>query len=761
MGNISSDSIDWRYVMGRPGFSRLFWLAILLMIVTAAVVLWIVLRHRAQDIRNVILISIDTCRSDYLSCYGYPRQTTPNIDRLADQGVLFENTISPVPITLPAHSTMMTGTIPPYHGVRNNIGYQLSQPNQTLAEMLSTEGFRTAAIVSAFVLDSRFGMAQGFESYNDRFVNVRHALSGDERIGQETTRFALEWLDEHKSEKFFLFLHYYDPHDDYEAPEPFATEYADNPYAGEIAYTDHCIGRVIEKIKEIGLYDSSLIIITSDHGEMLGEHGELTHTYFVYKSAVKVPLIFKLPGRTNSRRVPDCVGLVDILPTICRILGIDRPEKIQGRDLSPYFKGKPPLDKNRSLYSESIVPTRYGANTLMALTTDRYKYIQSIRPELYDIVQDPNEQNNLFEKLTERGAAFERQLQQVLEQTLAKDIASNQMGLTAQDLYRLESLGYVGGTNDQGLFDPNQDDAKDLIDFHVSFKQALIYEHKGQYEQCKQILRKLSLERPTFPETFAKLAKIAFQEQKFQEALEPFYALIKLNPNDSDAEANLGITLANLGRLDDAIIHLNKAIQIDPTNSPAHHSLASLLQKQGKPDQALVNYNKAVELGLQTAQIYYDLAGLWSAKGDLDKALSYYFKSLQVNPRDTKAHNLVAAIFFRQRKWNDAVKHYETSLKIKPDQITALNNISWICSTKLNDPDKARELALQACKLGNYSQPAALDTLAIAYAASGDFDLAVETVQKAITLAGDRVDKDIIQDMRKRLDLYQNKQPYR
>ena len=248
--------------MDRPISLRLFWVAMLLMIVTAAVAIWIFLRLQQQDIRNVILISIDTCRSDYLSCYGYPQKTTPNIDQVADHGVVFENTISPVPITLPAHSTMMTGTIPPYHGVRNNIGYQLSQSNQTLAEILSTEGFRTAAIVSNFVLDSKFGMAQGFESYNDRFVNVRHALSGDERIGEETSRFALEWLNEHKSEKFFLFLHYYDPHDDYEAPEPFAAKYADNSYAGEIAYTDHCIGRVIEKIKEVGLYDSSLIVIT-------------------------------------------------------------------------------------------------------------------------------------------------------------------------------------------------------------------------------------------------------------------------------------------------------------------------------------------------------------------------------------------------------------------------------------------------------------------------------------------------------------------
>ena len=328
-------------------------------------------------------------------------------------------------------------------------------------------------------------------------------------------------------------------------------------------------------------------------------------------------------------------------------------------------------------------------------------------------------------------------------------------------MHRLESLGYVGATKDQGQFGQSQEDAKDLIDFHVSFKQALMFKHKGQLKQCKQLLKTLSLERPTFPETFLELAKIAFQEQKFEEALEPFSTALTLYPENTDAETNLGVALINLGRHDDAIIHLNKAIQIDPKNYSAHHVLASLLQKTDKLDQALVHYHKAIELGLQTAQIYCDLAGVWSAKGDPNKALSYYAKSLQINPRDTYVHNLVAAIFFRQRQWNEVIKHYEQSLRIKPGQITALNNISWICSTKLNDPDKARELALQACKLGNYEQPAALDTLAIAYAASGDFELAVETVQKAITLAGNGVDEHIIQAMTKRLHLYQNRQPYR
>ena len=253
------------------------------------------------DITNVLLISIDTCRADHLSCYGYKSKTTPNIDALAAEGILFENVITTNPQTLPAHSSMLTGTISPYHGVHDNNGYHLEQSNVSLAEILKDAGFTTGGIISATVLNSQLGIAQGFDTYHERFEKYLQGNIAVQRRGGETTAVALDWLEKNKDKKFFLFLHYFDPHLAYQPPEPFASQFAQNLYAGEIAYTDYCIGQVLGKLKKLDLYDSTLIIITSDHGEMLGEHAEQTHGYFIYQSAIRVPLFSNYQGKTSPQ----------------------------------------------------------------------------------------------------------------------------------------------------------------------------------------------------------------------------------------------------------------------------------------------------------------------------------------------------------------------------------------------------------------------------------------------------------------------------
>ena len=291
---------------------------------------------KSEPIRHIILISIDTCRADHLSCYGYPQKTTPNIDQFAQEGILFKNVMTPLPMTLPAHISMLTGQNPLYHNVHNNTN-RLGQSNLTLQEILQSNDFVTGAILSSFVLDSQFGLNQGFDSYNDRFEKSVHGVDGNERHGEEASRVAIKWIEENRDEKFFLFLHYYDPHHVYEPPEPFASRFHDSPYAGEIAFTDHCIGQVIQKLKELDLYDSTLIIIAGDHGEMLGEHGEVTHQYFIYQGAIRVPLILKLPEQQKAKKIKDCVGLVDIVPTICSLLDIKPQPQMQGRNLVDYF----------------------------------------------------------------------------------------------------------------------------------------------------------------------------------------------------------------------------------------------------------------------------------------------------------------------------------------------------------------------------------------------------------------------------------------
>ena len=549
-----------------------------------------------KNIRNVVLISIDTCRADYLSCYGYPRNTTPNIDTLASEATVFENAISPIPITLPAHSSMLTGTIPPYHGVHDNGDYRLDDSNVTLAEILKQKGFTTGGIISAVVMDSMFGIDQGFDTYNDRFEEERVAVSIiTERIGAEASRFAVTWLQQHKNDKFFLFLHYFDPHAEYVPPEPFASKFKHNPYAGEVAYTDHCIGLVLNKLKELGLYESTLIVITSDHGEMCLEHGELTHGYFIYQSALKVPLIFKLPGKVKPRRIKDIVGLIDITPTICSLLGVEMPSQVHGVDLSAYIKGHQPKVQDRYVFCECFTATKYNGNSLLGVVTDRWKYIQTTRPELYDIVKDPHETNNLINELPHQGRILQDRLKQILEKAARKDEMNDKVELDNENRKQLESLGYVAdGIVEDFDFDRTKDDPKDLLDFHNTNMKLLFLLSKKIYDQAEVLAEKL--------------------------------------------------------------------------------------------------------------------------------------------------------------------------VRQKPGWFKALNNLAWIKATHPNpdnrNPDEAVKLALRACKLTGYNRIDVLDTLAVAYAAIGEFGKAIETSKKALSLAEAKNEKKLADEIRRHLALFERGLPY-
>lgn len=487
-------------------------------LIGTAIVLFLAV-NRKPGISHVVLISVDTCRADYFSCYGYPRKTTPHVDALSEQAVRFEYVVSPVPITLPAHSSMLTGKIPPAHGVHNNIGYKLAPSHVTLQELLREQGYKTGAIVSAFVLDQRMGLSQGFDTYYDEFDGHHTGPCGSERKGGQTTDLALDWLEKNANRKSFLFLHYYDPHDTYEPPEPYASQYADNLYAGEIAYTDDCIGRVIEKLKELGIYDSTLLIVTGDHGEMLGEHGEEEHTYFIYESAIRVPLLVKLPGQENGHVVPEPVGLVDLFPTICAQLGLEMPQAVQGYDLSPFLKGLLPASYERFVYSESVGPTRIGASSLASVSTGRWKYIQAPRAELYDISVDPDEQNNLFKYEHQRARILADKLKETVEKSLQADL-ENRIDLDAESIRRLESLGYLAGKSDGELvFDEDQDDPKDYVHVYVKFDQAMELRDEKKYDEAEEMLRGLIPERPEFQEIYATLGEIGLLRGNYDQAV--------------------------------------------------------------------------------------------------------------------------------------------------------------------------------------------------------------------------------------------------
>jgi len=560
----------------------------------------------SKDIQQVVLISIDTCRADHIGCYGYSRNTTPNIDALAREGNLFNHVISPVPLTLPAHSSMLTGTIPLYHKVRDNIGYKLDESYTTLAEMMKTKGFTTAAFIGAYVMDSEFGLSQGFDIYDDEIADSGDISSAvNERTANQITLLANNWLTNHRNDKFFLFLHYYDPHSGYKVHPEFnfqsfiGVQTIRDKYDSEIAFTDHYIGEVINKLKNLGLYESTLIIVTADHGESLNhQHDETGHSYFIYHTTVHVPLIIKIPGVSTSRRFHQTVGLVDILPTICSLTGIEVADHIQGVDLCSYLENKIPDSNDRHLYCESLTPTIYGAGSLRGLVSNQWKYIHTIRPELYNLTEDPHEKTNLLEKHPQQAKALKSDLMDLLGK-YEDTAAAGKIALKPEAIKRLESLGYVSGRiNEATDLQANQEDPKDLIYLANLFEEFTSFCNFKENDKAYDHYLKLQKERPEFehPAIYLFLHERALEAKNYPEAVLQLQNLLELGYKPFGVNHLLGEVLTIMKRTDEAIKHLEVALSIKPKSAITYHQMAIAYATGGKFKHAAQSEKKAIEL---------------------------------------------------------------------------------------------------------------------------------------------------------------------
>ena len=798
--------------MSYRAFTRLRALFIVVVVVAAGVVGWFLVCGR-RPIRNVILISIDTCRADHLNCYGFTRKTTPNIDAIAGEGILFKNAITPIPLTLPAHSSMLTGTYPLYHKVRDNLNHKLDESNVTVAEILRKQGYTTGAVVSCFVLDRQFGTGQGFDSYNDKFENPI-GPQDFERRGDEASRFACNWLEEHRDEPFFLFLHYFDPHTDYDPPEPFATIYADDLYTGEIAYTDHCLAQVIDKLKGLGLYDSILIIIVGDHGEGLGEHGEAEHGYYIYEPMIKVPFIVRPPGCRKPGRVDGIVSLVDVVPTILSYLGIPIPAHVQGKDLSGYCGGRT-FSPQRYLYCESLTATKYGCNPLLGLIDEQWKYIETTRPELYELAGDPLEENNLIEKEAKRAWFMQAHLQE-LTAKLASDIAiDSELRLDDKSRRRLESLGYVGTAvvDASGKFDQTKPDPKDLISYHEDNQRVVYLISHERLDEAKAICERMLADWPDMPDTYLQLGRVTFEKGEFAESIThnaKYLALVSqvdvqhpespvFNPNKPTFMTHnlLGAAYYQLEQYDKAVEHYTAVLAIKSGQPDMHNNLASAFFKLGKTERAAEHWTEALRLKPGWPEVHNNLAGAYyrldkideaiehwaealrlkpdwtevrdnlnklTARKERDAEIAQYTEMLQRNPDDPNTHSKLAAAFYRKGDVEKAIEHWTKVVEFKPDAAEVKNNLAWVLATvedeKLRNPGEAVRLAEGACELTDYNQPEMLDTLGVAYAAAGRFDEAVEIAEKARELAVASGRKELVSDIEKHLELYKVNKPY-
>jgi len=555
---------------------------------------------------------------------------------------------------------MLTGLIPPYHGVRDNAHDRLDPGHTTLAELLRARGLATAAFVGAFVLDSRFGLDQGFEHYDDRLERVGgvHAI-GETPAGEISDR-AIDWLETHGDRPFFLFLHYYDPHMPYEPPEPFATEMRGDPYAGEIAYADASIGRVLDRLRQLGIYDSTLIVVTGDHGEMLGEHGEETHTYFVYEGAVRVPLVIRLPGQSVARRVTQPVGLVDITPTVAGLLDVRLPDEVQGRDLSPLLRGEPALESPHDMYCESVEPTQYGCNPLLALVTERWKYIETTRPELYDLTADPAETHNLIAERPEIGGDLRERLVALLRRAPSESTPGGTLDAEARE--RLRGLGYVSGTDaTEWRLDPSRDDPKDLIGFHRRHLAVNDLITAGDLSEARRMARTMIEERAGFVGGHLQLALIARRLGENERAIEHYTRALVLRPDRVDIHNDVGALLAMAGRPDEAIEHYRQALARRPEYLEARHNLANALLRAGHIDQAVAQYRLALEQEPDSAGTWLNLGLAQWAAADRDAAIESYRRAVDLAPDDRRSRQILARALTESGRRGESPKSLERS----------------------------------------------------------------------------------------------------
>lgn len=634
---------------------------------------------------NVVLVTIDTLRADRLGCYGYADIETPHLDRLATEGILFESALTTVPFTLPAHSSIMTGVYPPVHGVRENVGYALDERLPTLAEDLSAAGRRTGGFVSAFVLDGRWGIDRGFDRYYDEFkVQDMGMLNigAVQREGTETIEQAEAWLDETSGSPFFLWLHLFEPHDPYEAPEPYASRYPQRPYDAEVAYTDSLVGRLREMLEGRDLLERTLLIVTGDHGEGLGDHGEYFHGYFVYDSTARVPLIVRLPGaRLGGRRVAAAVSHVDLRPTVLEALGRPAPaipSRQGGRSLLPLLLGLD--DGERSAYVESYYSLyHYGWAPLRAIHTGPLKFIDAPEPELYRLAEDPGETENVV-----RGARVEarglrdRLLGMIRDFDRAGSGDAARPDLDQETLAQLQALGYLAGSGSRaeapedlsGLADP-----KGKIAVHRAIMLAQSDIGKGETAAARErLLEAIELD-PGVVDAQQMLGNLHQREGEYEAAIAYFQNALGRNPDHQASLMGLADSYLWLGRAEDALVGFERLRGLAPHDSKAAIASTEILVDLGRQAEALEVAESAARYEHAPALVHNQHGELLALAGRVGEAEKAFEQAIRVNDRPVQPHFNLAVLHEERGETARAIERYKEALARMPWHYRTLFNL--------------------------------------------------------------------------------------
>ncbi len=817
---------------------------------------------------NVLLITLDTTRADRIGCYGHAAASTPALDALAARGTLFERAYSQVPLTTPSHCSLFTGRYPKEHGVRNNGRGSLGESFPTLATTFKEHGYATGAFVAAFVLDKRYGLNRGFDVYDDDLgkATLEMQRMDAHRPGGAVTEPALRWLDSVKEQRFFCWLHYYDPHDPYEPPAEFRESHVD-PYDGEIAFMDAQIKRVLDWLDTNRLTDRTLVIAVGDHGESFGEHGEHGHTNFLYETNLHVPLIFAHPGviRENAR-VSSVVEVVDLFPTVLELFGWSVPQGLESRSLAGVFTGRELSP--RASYAESLyVRDLFGWAEQRSLTSYRWKYISSTRPELYDLQADPAEKQNLVPE--QPGMTFE--MLTSLKQKYAS-MASGEAGAVALDesaRRRLESLGYLSGAEvpedflTEGLLEPKDkietiqavnllrpkllagEFAEVLPKLEIVAERnpdasmihsmlGLCYKGLGRTKEAIRAFEKTVALSPTNPMVLAELGDALANSGRLDEAVELLKTSFAIDGESVKTRAHLAEALRRLGRMDEALPHCRFVFrELHPKEADDYETLSFLLANRGFTAEAVEHYRQAIsgspsnpqvgfafnlamirmghaapagdnlremiqynpemgpaliqagvdraekglseeskhifELGVTIPPLaqdaHFNLAVLASSAGDVREAVRHYERVLEVEPSYEKVVGELSKIYLANRRIADAIRVLDGAVRDAQDNVIMIISLAHILATcqdgRLRDGSKALGLARHACELTDRTNPAALMTLAAAFAETGDFEKAVAEAREALEIAEENQHESLKTTIQSHLEVFLKGRPYR
>jgi arylsulfatase A-like enzyme/Flp pilus assembly protein TadD len=596
---------------------------------------------------NVVVITIDTLRADHVGCYGYKQIHTPNIDALAADGSRFERAYTAVPVTLPSHTVMFTGTYPVLSGMHDFAANKLNSTQPTLASVLKEHGYATAAVIGSAVLDSRFGLNRGFDFYYDHFDFNRlqeSNLEEMERPGNVVADLTLDWLSKNHTKKFFLWMHLYDPHYPYRPPPPYDAEYKDRPYDGEIAFADAQVGRLIRFLKSQGLYSNTLIVLSGDHGESLGEHGEKTHGFFIYNATLHVPFIIHLPGATSPMVVSDLVSLADLMPTVLTTLKIDVPAQVQGRNLLSVIKTKE-RDEARSLYAETFLPRlHFNWSELRGVESANYHFIDAPKPELYDLTKDPGETQNLYPDKKAVGEEMRARLTALIKQYSAGQELAEKTGLDPALMERLKSLGYAGfsGGGNPTVSDHTLPDPKDRIQVYELISDAMAESQHGNYSDSAE---KLNIALKTDPDSVSVrylLGLNYYRMREFPNAVEQLERVLQLSPDYALAAFQLGLAYARKGDFDHAIQTLKRTLDLDPSNFSAAYNLGVAYLQKKMMTEATAAFRQSLSISPDYALGHRGLGEALLYQGQVDDSLVELRRAVELAPTDPGNHAALA-----------------------------------------------------------------------------------------------------------------------